>query len=158
MYSAVTFSAHVNYSDPNITKLIQQKPGAQDFFYIPLKQGLTNGTHVRFEVVSLQIEFLSWENGRVTCSLCYIDLILNTLFFSLKYSKLLSVSNLLIQLNLSLQAEAQEAFLQDMINLCKIAETMCKAQEERLKQSFIDLPVWETPRSLMASLSEVEDG
>ncbi|XXG49444.1 hypothetical protein AAC387_Pa02g3630 [Persea americana] len=57
-----------------------------------------------------------------------------------------------------LQAEAQEAFLQDMTNLCKIAETMCKAQEERFKQSFIDLPVWETPHSLMASLSEVEDG
>lgn len=60
--------------------------------------------------------------------------------------------------DLLLQAEAQEAIIQDLSNLCDAAETMCKAQEEQLKLSFIDLPVWESPSSLMASLSEFEDG
>ncbi|KAJ4973733.1 hypothetical protein NE237_006907 [Protea cynaroides] len=56
--------------------------------------------------------------------------------------------------DLLLQAEAQETILQDLSNLCDMAETVCTAQEERLKQSFIDLPVWASPRALMASLSD----
>ncbi|KAF8408325.1 hypothetical protein HHK36_007474 [Tetracentron sinense] len=56
--------------------------------------------------------------------------------------------------DLLLQAEAHEAIIQDVSYLCDVAETMCKAQEDRLKQSFIDLPVWGSPGSLMASLSE----
>ncbi|XP_058109790.1 uncharacterized protein LOC131252991 isoform X2 [Magnolia sinica] len=59
---------------------------------------------------------------------------------------------------LLLQAEAQESILQDLLNFCDVAEASCKAQEEHLKQSFIDLPIWATPRSLMASFSEFEDG
>ncbi|KAF8399792.1 hypothetical protein HHK36_015662 [Tetracentron sinense] len=55
---------------------------------------------------------------------------------------------------LLLQAEAQEAIIQDISNLCDVAEAMCEAQEDRVKQSFIDLPVWGTPRALMASLSD----
>ncbi|KAL6011251.1 hypothetical protein ACLOJK_001696 [Asimina triloba] len=55
-------------------------------------------------------------------------------------------------------AEAQEAILQELLNLCDLAEASCKTQEENLKQSLIDLPIWASPQTLMASLSEVEDG
>ncbi|XP_042498614.1 uncharacterized protein LOC122076990 [Macadamia integrifolia] len=51
--------------------------------------------------------------------------------------------------DLLLQAEGQEAILQDLSNLCDHAENLCNAEEERLKQPFIDLPVWETPGALM---------
>lgn len=53
-----------------------------------------------------------------------------------------------------LQAEAQEAIICDISNLCDVAEAMYSAQEEQLKQSFIDLPVWSSPRELMASLCD----
>ncbi|XP_044503876.1 uncharacterized protein LOC123224309 [Mangifera indica] len=52
---------------------------------------------------------------------------------------------------LLLQVEAQAAIIHDVANLCDVAEAMCSAQEEQLKQSFIDLPVWSSPRELMAS-------
>ncbi|KAH9791010.1 cryptic loci regulator [Citrus sinensis] len=55
---------------------------------------------------------------------------------------------------LLLQAEAQEAIIHDISSLCDVAEAMCSAQEEQLKQSFIDLPVWSSPRELMASLCD----
>lgn len=53
-----------------------------------------------------------------------------------------------------MQAEAQEAIIQDVSNLCDVVEAMCSVQDEQLKQSFIDLPVWRSPRDLMASLCD----
>lgn len=53
--------------------------------------------------------------------------------------------------SIELQVEAQAAIIHDVSNLCDVAEAMCSAQEEQLKQSFIDLPVWSSPRELMAS-------
>ncbi|OVA20590.1 hypothetical protein BVC80_1065g148 [Macleaya cordata] len=56
---------------------------------------------------------------------------------------------------LLLQAESQEAIIQDFSNLCDVAESMCKAEEECLRQSLInDLPIWASPRSILASLSD----
>ncbi|XP_077234947.1 cryptic loci regulator [Tasmannia lanceolata] len=59
---------------------------------------------------------------------------------------------------LLMQAEVQEAILGDLSNLCDTAEAICKDQEDCWKQALIDLPVWATPRALMASLSESENG
>lgn len=53
-----------------------------------------------------------------------------------------------------LQAEAQEAVIHDVSHLCDVAEAMCYVQDEQLKQSFIDLPIWGSPRELMASLCD----
>lgn len=53
---------------------------------------------------------------------------------------------------LLLQVEAQEAIIRDVSNLCDVAEAMCNAQEEQMKQSFIDLPIWASPHELIASL------
>lgn len=53
-----------------------------------------------------------------------------------------------------LQAEAQEAIIHDVSNLCDVAEAMYNVQDEQLKQSFIDLPIWGSPRKLMASLCD----
>ncbi|KAM7280796.1 hypothetical protein ACFE04_007930 [Oxalis oulophora] len=55
---------------------------------------------------------------------------------------------------LLLQAEAQEAIIHDVSNLCDVAEAMCDAQEERVKKLYIDLPVWSSPQELMAALCE----
>ena len=53
-----------------------------------------------------------------------------------------------------MQVEAQEAIVRDLSNLCDVAEAMCNAQEEQLKQSLIDLPIWASPHELMASLCD----
>jgi hypothetical protein len=53
-----------------------------------------------------------------------------------------------------MQVEAQEAIVRDLSNLCDVAEAMCNAQEEQLKQSLIDLPIWASPPELMASLCD----
>ncbi|KAK5803407.1 uncharacterized protein LOC108455750 isoform X2 [Gossypium arboreum] len=55
---------------------------------------------------------------------------------------------------LLLQAEAQEMVIRDVLNLCDIAEAMCNQQEEQFKQSYFDLPIWASPRDLMASLCD----
>ncbi|KAK3183664.1 hypothetical protein Dsin_030950 [Dipteronia sinensis] len=55
---------------------------------------------------------------------------------------------------LLVQTEAQEAIIRDVSNLCDVAETMCSAQEEWVTQSLVDLPVWASPRELMASLCD----
>ncbi|KAG8384881.1 hypothetical protein BUALT_Bualt04G0164400 [Buddleja alternifolia] len=53
------------------------------------------------------------------------------------------------------QVEAQEAVIQNVSNLCEVAQTLCNAQEERMKHQFINLPIWETsPNDLMAALVE----
>ncbi|GAA0148159.1 hypothetical protein LIER_07680 [Lithospermum erythrorhizon] len=53
------------------------------------------------------------------------------------------------------QVEAQEAVIQDISKLCNISNGLCKAEEEKLKQSLIELPIWDySPQQLMASLSQ----
>ncbi|KAI3931292.1 hypothetical protein MKX01_040209 [Papaver californicum] len=56
--------------------------------------------------------------------------------------------------DLLLQEEMREGMIRDLSDLCDAAEVMFKAEEEQLKQSFFDLPVWASPRSLLASLSD----
>lgn len=53
-----------------------------------------------------------------------------------------------------MQAESQEAIIRNVSNLCDIAEAMCNAEEEQLNKSLIDLPIWSSPRELMASLCD----
>ncbi|KAK9061702.1 hypothetical protein SSX86_018885 [Deinandra increscens subsp. villosa] len=53
------------------------------------------------------------------------------------------------------QVEAQEATISEISRLCDVAEALCDAEEQRLKQPFIDLPIWEaSPRELITSLLE----
>ncbi|KAH9288292.1 hypothetical protein KI387_032409 [Taxus chinensis] len=51
------------------------------------------------------------------------------------------------------QVEAQEAFIQDATTLCNLAEMMCDAHEQDLKQPTLYLPVWGTPTTLLRNLS-----
>ncbi|KAJ8750088.1 hypothetical protein K2173_014003 [Erythroxylum novogranatense] len=55
---------------------------------------------------------------------------------------------------LLLQAEAQEAIICDVSNLCDVAEAICNAEQEQLVQSFINLPIWSSPRELLTSLCD----
>eukprot|EP00262_Sarcandra_glabra_P004719 TRINITY_DN15940_c0_g1_i1.p1 TRINITY_DN15940_c0_g1~~TRINITY_DN15940_c0_g1_i1.p1 ORF type:complete len:175 (+),score=42.11 TRINITY_DN15940_c0_g1_i1:137-661(+) len=82
----------------------------------------------------------------------------STLYINLSPQPLKPPENICLPLidELLLQAEAQEVFLQELSKLCDVAEEMCKGQDEFLKQSFIDLPVWGTPQALMASLCDDE--
>ncbi|CAN7026016.1 hypothetical protein IGI04_024786 [Brassica rapa subsp. trilocularis] len=48
-------------------------------------------------------------------------------------------------------AEAQEAIVNDVSNLCEVAENICRVEQEE-QESLFDLAVWSSPRSLMASL------
>ncbi|GAB2278988.1 hypothetical protein Dimus_013655 [Dionaea muscipula] len=50
---------------------------------------------------------------------------------------------------LLLKVEAQEALISRLRNLCDVAEALCNAEEEKVKQSFLDLPIWGSPRELM---------
>ncbi|GFY83101.1 hypothetical protein Acr_02g0013410 [Actinidia rufa] len=56
--------------------------------------------------------------------------------------------------DLILRAEADEAIIQYVSNLCEMAEAVCSVHEKNMKQSFVDLPVWASPRQLMASLCD----
>lgn len=50
------------------------------------------------------------------------------------------------------QAEAQEAFIQDVESICNAAELICEAHERDLKQHVLDLPIWGSPTTLVHSL------
>nr|CAD1820075.1 unnamed protein product [Ananas comosus var. bracteatus] len=52
------------------------------------------------------------------------------------------------------QVEAQEAILRKLSEVCDYAESLCKKREESLAESLIELPIWGSPHSLMASLSD----
>ncbi|XP_051117355.1 uncharacterized protein LOC127242067 [Andrographis paniculata] len=53
------------------------------------------------------------------------------------------------------QIEAQEAVIRSITNLCDVAEALCSAQEDRLKQQLTDLPIFDpSPQDLMAALGE----
>ncbi|GMH23914.1 hypothetical protein Nepgr_025757 [Nepenthes gracilis] len=56
--------------------------------------------------------------------------------------------------DLLLQVEAQEAIIHQVTNLCDVAEALCDGQEQKMNQSFIDLPIWGSPRELMALLCD----
>ncbi|XP_073296073.1 uncharacterized protein [Primulina huaijiensis] len=57
--------------------------------------------------------------------------------------------------NLLSQVEAQEAVIHGVSHLCDVADALCSAQEERLKQQFIDLPIWDSsPHELVAGLTD----
>ncbi|KAF3566263.1 hypothetical protein DY000_02011026 [Brassica cretica] len=49
-------------------------------------------------------------------------------------------------------AEAQEVIINDVSNLCEVAESVTRVMEEERKQSLFDLDVWSSPTNLMASL------
>lgn len=54
-----------------------------------------------------------------------------------------------------LQVEAQEVFIAEASRLCDVVEALCDTEEQRLKQPFFDLPIWEpSPKDLMTSLLE----
>ncbi|KAJ7970753.1 putative Cryptic loci regulator protein 1 [Quillaja saponaria] len=55
---------------------------------------------------------------------------------------------------LLLQVEAQEAIIDDVSNLCDVAEVICNKKEEQFKQLLFDLPIWASPHELIASLCE----
>ncbi|KAK8933377.1 hypothetical protein KSP39_PZI015688 [Platanthera zijinensis] len=48
--------------------------------------------------------------------------------------------------------EAQEMVLRKLSDFCDCVDSFCEAQEERLTQSLIGLPIWGSPRALMRSL------
>ncbi|KAL0297391.1 UNVERIFIED_CONTAM: hypothetical protein Sradi_6791200, partial [Sesamum radiatum] len=51
------------------------------------------------------------------------------------------------------QAEGQEAIIRDVWSLCDVAEALCSAHEERMKQQLTNLPIWgQSPHELMAAL------
>lgn len=50
------------------------------------------------------------------------------------------------------QEEAREGIIQNVTNVCEIAEEICRIEEEGEKNMFFNLPVWGTPKDLMASL------
>ncbi|KAI3808737.1 hypothetical protein L1987_24697 [Smallanthus sonchifolius] len=53
------------------------------------------------------------------------------------------------------QVEAQEATIGEISRLCEVVEALCDAEEQRLKQPFFDLQIWEpSPRELLTSLLE----
>ncbi|XP_075105214.1 uncharacterized protein LOC107773278 [Nicotiana tabacum] len=53
------------------------------------------------------------------------------------------------------QAEAKEDLIHNILKRCDVAEALCSAAEERVKQPFFDLPIWaHSPRSLIKSLGE----
>ncbi|XP_010681864.2 uncharacterized protein LOC104896770 [Beta vulgaris subsp. vulgaris] len=55
---------------------------------------------------------------------------------------------------LLLQVEAQEAIIRSFEQLCDVADSLCNAQEEKNNQRFFNLPIWHSPRELMASLCD----
>ncbi|KAL0906548.1 hypothetical protein M5K25_025050 [Dendrobium thyrsiflorum] len=53
---------------------------------------------------------------------------------------------------LILELETQEATFRNISDLCNCVDLFCEAQEDRLTQSLLDLPIWGSPRALMRSL------
>ncbi|GAB2296832.1 hypothetical protein Dimus_030933 [Dionaea muscipula] len=53
---------------------------------------------------------------------------------------------------LLLKVQAQEALISRLTNLCDVAEALCNAEEDKVKQLFLDLPIWGSPRELMESM------
>ncbi|KAG6588936.1 hypothetical protein SDJN02_16440, partial [Cucurbita argyrosperma subsp. argyrosperma] len=52
------------------------------------------------------------------------------------------------------QVEGQEGIIRNVSKLCDMAEALCKTEADQLKQCLIDLPIWASPRELMASLCD----
>nr|XP_043634526.1 uncharacterized protein LOC122605636 [Erigeron canadensis] len=53
------------------------------------------------------------------------------------------------------QVSAQEATIIEISRLCDGVEALCEDEEQRLKQRFMDLPIWDpSPQELMTALVE----
>ncbi|RID43430.1 hypothetical protein BRARA_I00292 [Brassica rapa] len=48
--------------------------------------------------------------------------------------------------------EAQEVIINDVSNMCEVAENITRVEEEEERQLLFDLDVWSSPTNLMASL------
>ncbi|KAK1319216.1 hypothetical protein QJS10_CPB04g01516 [Acorus calamus] len=59
---------------------------------------------------------------------------------------------------LLLQVDAQAALIEEMGNLCDVAEAMVAEKEERVTRSLLELPVWGSPRDLVAALTDSGGG
>ncbi|KAL0914532.1 hypothetical protein M5K25_014887 [Dendrobium thyrsiflorum] len=55
---------------------------------------------------------------------------------------------------LILEQETQETIFRKISDLCNCVDSFCEAQEDRLTQSLLDLPIWGSPRALMRSLCD----
>ncbi|KAK1312644.1 hypothetical protein QJS10_CPA07g00816 [Acorus calamus] len=53
----------------------------------------------------------------------------------------------------ALNVDAQAALIGEMENLLDIAETLVVKKEERVTQSLLEIPVWGSPRDLVAALA-----
>ncbi|KAK1308560.1 hypothetical protein QJS10_CPA09g00845 [Acorus calamus] len=49
--------------------------------------------------------------------------------------------------------DAQAALIGEMENLLDMAETLVEEKEERVTRSLLELPVWGSPRDLVAALA-----
>lgn len=65
----------------------------------------------------------------------------------------MKVLNSIFIMNYLVQVEAQEAVIGNISKLCDVVEAVWTAQEEKMKQSVLDLPIWaHTPGELISSL------
>ncbi|KAK1270659.1 hypothetical protein QJS04_geneDACA004303 [Acorus gramineus] len=55
---------------------------------------------------------------------------------------------------LLLQVDTQAALIGEMGNLCDVAEAMVAEKEEMVTRSLLELPVWGSPRDLVAALND----
>ncbi|CAH2080072.1 unnamed protein product [Thlaspi arvense] len=53
--------------------------------------------------------------------------------------------------------EAREGIIQNVSSVCEIAEEACRKEEEEEKEMFFNLPVWGSPKDLMASLCDGDE-
>ncbi|KAJ6814554.1 uncharacterized protein M6B38_137130 [Iris pallida] len=56
---------------------------------------------------------------------------------------------------LLLQAEAQEAVLRKLSELCDYVDSVCVAEEEIFAKELADLPIWDSPKALLACLQSL---
>ncbi|KAK1310029.1 hypothetical protein QJS10_CPA08g01594 [Acorus calamus] len=68
----------------------------------------------------------------------------------------LSVIRLLID-ELLLQVDAQATLIGEMENLLNMEKTLVAEKEERVTRSLLELPVWGSPRDLVAALANGGD-
>ncbi|KAK8937708.1 hypothetical protein KSP40_PGU006871 [Platanthera guangdongensis] len=78
----------------------------------------------------------------------------NELYFKQLYtmSTIWPSHRMLSAIDIVTKVEAQEMVLRKLSDFCDCVDSFCEAQEERLTQSLIGLPIWGSPRALMRSL------
>lgn len=55
------------------------------------------------------------------------------------------------------QAEAQGELIDGISRLCDAAVAMCEERKQQITQPLFDLPIWGSPRSLLAALTDDEN-